>query len=70
LPITINGVGERIMETGTTIRLLELADVNEDPLTATERRDEAESPGVIPLREPALLFHAPSIRRSTQWWVG
>ena len=46
------------METGTTIRLLELADVNEDPRTATERRDEAESPGDIPLREPALLFHA------------
>jgi hypothetical protein len=42
--------------------LLELADVNEDTRTTRKLRDKSESPGIIPLYEPALLFHGISVR--------
>ena len=57
LLVAINRVGEQIIETGTPIPLLELADVNEETRTFGKGRDKAESPGIIPLCEPALLLH-------------
>jgi hypothetical protein len=55
-------VGEEIIEAGSPISLLELADVNEDIRTFGKRRDKTESPGVVPLCEPTLLLHQITVR--------
>lgn len=58
-------VGETIIETGSPISLLELADVNEDIRPFGLWRDKAESPGVVPFCKPSLLLHQITARQKT-----
>ncbi len=63
-------VGEKIIEAGTPISLMELANVNEDTRAYGLRRDEPVSLGIIPLSEPTLLIHQISVRMTLPLWSG
>ncbi len=58
--VTTHQVEDKIIETGTSIPWLDLADMNKNIRAARKRRDESKSSGVIPLCDPALLFHQKS----------
>lgn len=61
LPVDTQPVEDHILEAGTPTSVLELADVNEHVRASRTRRDEAKSPGVMPLGESALVFHGISV---------